>query len=172
MPMADRPRLLENIPATSAEADVPVPGAEGNGSQGGQAEEHQAPLAWWQLRFWWRDMNVLARVRDSLLPWSPGPTGPARLHELAAQARSAAQAAADASEVAAAPSLCAAVPSAAPAPLATPRLAGASSAGASLAGASSAGVPPAGVPPAGASAAGVPPAGASAAGAPPAGQSP
>src|SRR5450631_3437373 len=154
MPMADRPGLLENIPATSAEADVPVPGAEGNGSQGGQAEEHQAPLAWWQLRFWWRDMNVLARVRDSLLPWSPGPTGPARLHELAAQARSAARAAADASEVAVGPSLPAPVPSAAVAPLATPPLAQAVLAEAPRVEVVAAGVPRAGVSPAGVSSAG------------------
>ena len=120
MPIADRPGLLENIPATSAEADVPALRAEDNGSLGEQAEEDQAALAWWHLRFWRRDMNVLARVRDSLLPWSPGPTGPARLHELAAQARAAARAAADASEAAVGPSLAAAVPAAAAAPLAAP----------------------------------------------------
>jgi len=191
--MADRPGLVENVPATSAEADVPAPRVEDKGSQGGQAEEDQASLAWWHLRFWRRDTNVLARVRDSLLAWSPGPTGPARLQELAAQARAAARAAADASEVAVGPSLRAAVPSAAAAPLAAPPLAeavlaeavlaeavlaeapraeavpaggpaaGASSAVGSAAGASSAGASAAGGPAAGASAAGVPPAGASSA---------
>ena len=141
MPIADRPGLLENIPATSAEADVPAPRAEDNGSLGEQAEEDQAALAWWHLRFWRRDMNVLARVRDSLLPWSPGPTGPARLHELAAQARAAARAAADASEAAVGPSLAAAVPAAAAAPLAAPPLAEGA-----LPEAPRAGVPPARVP--------------------------
>ena len=183
--MADRPGLVQNVPATSAEADVPAPRAEDNGSQRGQEEEDQAALAWWHLRFWRRDMNVLARVRDSLLPWSPGPTGPARLHELAAQARSAARAAADASEVAVGPSLPAPVASAAVAPLATPPLAqavlaegpraeavaagvpraGVPRAGMSSAGMSSAGVPPAEPPPAGVSSAEPPRAGASSAGA-------
>ncbi|MGO9778564.1 MAG: globin domain-containing protein [Streptosporangiaceae bacterium] len=122
--MADRPGLLENIPATSEKANVPAPRAEGDGSQAGQAEEHRAPLAWWHLRFWRKDVKVLARVRGSLAAWSPGPTGPARLHELAAQARSAGRAAgADASEAVAGPSLFAAVRSAAAAPLATPALA-------------------------------------------------
>ena len=37
--MADRPGLVENVPATSAEADVPAPRTEDNGSQEGQAEE-------------------------------------------------------------------------------------------------------------------------------------
>ena len=146
--MADRPGLLENIPATSAEADVPAPRAEDNGSQEEQAEENEAPLAWWYLRFWRRDMNVLARVRDSLLPWSPGPTGPARLHELAAQARAAARAAADASEVAVGPSLPAAASFAAAAPLAAPPLAEVSRAGVLPAGVLPAGVLPAGVLPA------------------------
>ncbi len=118
------PRLAGKYSGYAAEADVPAPRAAGNGSRAGQAEEHQAAVAWWHLRFWQKDKNVLARVRGSLLPWSPGPTGPARLHELAAQARSAARAAgADASEVAVGPSLFAAVPSAAAAPLATPPLA-------------------------------------------------
>ena len=186
--MADRPGLVENVPATSAEADVPAPRTEDNGSQEGQAEEDQASLAWWHLRFWRSDTNVLARVRDSLLAWSPGPTGPARLHELAAQARAAALAAADASEVAVGPSLPAAVPSAAAAPLAAPLLAaplpaeavlaealraeavpagvsaaGVSAAGVSAAGVSAAGVPAAGVPAAGVPAAAVPAAAASAA---------
>ena len=140
--MADRPGLLENIPATSAEADVPAPRAEDNGSQEEQAEEDQASLAWWHLRFWRRDMNVLARVRDSLLPWSPGLTGPARLHELAAQARAAARAAADASEVAVGPSLPAAASFAAAAPLAAPPLAEVSRAGVLPAGVLPAGVLP------------------------------
>ena len=156
--MADRPGLLENIPATSAEADVPAPRAEDNGSQEEQAEEDQASLAWWHLRFWRRDMNVLARVRDSLLPWSPGPTGPARLHELAAQARAAARAAADASEVAVGPSLPAAASFAAAAPLAAPPLAEVSRAGVLPAGVLPAGVLPAGVLPAGVLPAGVLPA--------------
>jgi NAD(P)H-flavin reductase/hemoglobin-like flavoprotein len=122
--MADRPGLLENIPARSKEAKVPAPRAESDGSRAGQAEEHQAALAWLHLRFWRKDTNVLARVRESLLSWSPGPTGPARLHELAAQARAAGRAAGtDAIEVAVGPSLFAAVPSAAAAPLATPLLA-------------------------------------------------
>ena len=164
--MADRPGLVENVPATSAEADVPAPRTEDNGSQEGQAEEDQASLAWWHLRFWRSDTNVLARVRDSLLAWSPGPTGPARLHELAAQARAAALAAADASEVAVGPSLPAAVPSAAAAPLAAPLLAAPLPAEAVLAEALRAEAVPAGVPAAGASAAGVPAAGASAAGVP------
>jgi NAD(P)H-flavin reductase/hemoglobin-like flavoprotein len=122
--MADRPGLLENIPAASEEANVPAPRAEGDGSHAGQMEERRAPLAWWHLRFWRKDVNVLARVRGGLVAWSPGPTGPARLHQLAAQARSAGRAVgADASEAAAGPSLFAAVPSAAAAPLATPPLA-------------------------------------------------
>ena len=190
--MADRPGLLENIPATSAEADVPAPRAEDNGSHEEQAEENEAPLAWWYLRFWRRDMNVLARVRDSLLPWSPGPTGPARLHELAAQARAAARAAADASEVAVGPSLPAATSCAAAAPLATPPLAEVSPAGVLPAGvlpagllpaevpvpevplpeASSAEPPPAGVPLAEASSAEPPPAEPPPAGVPPAGVPP
>ena len=178
--MADRPGLVANIPATSAEADVPAPRAEDNGSQRGQAED-QAALAWWHLRFWRRDMNVLARVRDSLLPWSPGPTGPARLHELAAQARSAARAAADASEAAVGPSLPAPVPSATVAPLATPTLAQtvlaeapraeapraeAVAAGVPRAGVPRAGVPPAGLTPAGVSSAEPPRAGVYSAGSP------
>lgn len=156
--MADRPGLVESAPATSAEAAFPAPRGEETGSHEGQAEEDQAALAWWHLRFWRRDMNVLARVRDSLLPWSPGPTGPARLHELAAQARSAARAAADASEVAVGPSLPAPVPSAAVARPATSPLAQAVLAEAPRAEAVAAGVPWAGVPPAGVSSAGVPPA--------------
>jgi len=167
--MADRPGLVENVPATSAEADVPAPRTEDNGSQEGQAEEDQASLAWWHLRFWRSDTNVLARVRDSLLAWSPGPTGPARLHELAAQARAAALAAADASEVAVGPSLPAAVPSAAAAPLAAPLLAAPLPAEAVLAEALRAEAVPAGVPAAGVSAAGVPAAGVPAAGVPAAG---
>ena len=122
--MADRPGLLENIPATPEKANVPAPRAAGDGSQAGQAEEHRAPLAWWHLRYWRKDVNVLARIRGGLVAWSPGPTGPARLRGLAAHARSAGRAAgADASEAPACPSLFAAVPPAVAAPLATPALA-------------------------------------------------
>jgi NAD(P)H-flavin reductase len=52
--MADRPVLLNNVPA-------PRPEPEGE----------QTPPAWWQLREWQVDRHVLARVRDGLEAMAP-----------------------------------------------------------------------------------------------------
>ena len=46
--------------------DVPAPRAE--------PEDERAPLAWWQLRSWRIDRNILIRVRDGLHALAPAPS--------------------------------------------------------------------------------------------------
>jgi NAD(P)H-flavin reductase/hemoglobin-like flavoprotein len=50
----------------SVVSDVPAPRAE--------PDEERAPLAWWQLRGWRIDRNILIRVRDGLHALAPAPS--------------------------------------------------------------------------------------------------
>src|ERR1700735_4592883 len=54
--MADRVSVVSDVPAPRIEPD-----------------EERSPLAWWQLRGWRIDRNILMRVRDGLQALAPAP---------------------------------------------------------------------------------------------------
>src|ERR1700753_4490431 len=63
-PMADSPSLVNDVPAPRPEP-----------------EQEQAPLAWWQLRTWRVDRDILARVLNGLHSLAPSEGAAAPLTE-------------------------------------------------------------------------------------------
>ena len=91
-PVADRVDLLNEVPAPRSE-----PVAE------------QAPLAWWHLRTWRVDRDILVRVRDGLHALAPRPAAPlteTEMPETGAEPPGAAPAAPLPGRPSAAPPLC------------------------------------------------------------------